>query len=178
MLVFLKFHFSFSYFLLSPFSSFSFRLFFSLFYHFLPFFHSFFFVSFLNSVLLASMPFFLIDIYWKCSPILSYMHAFLPICFIFVCPRAYLYRNKWFSSNFKIFIEIFLDAYSKWESPNDCKFGKLPEFCLGNFGSQIDFPDVSECITFLQPRALVMCVVIYFVFSTLGKYNSKAIQAK
>lgn len=46
------------------------------------------------------------------------------------------------------------------------------------FGSRIDFPDVSEFITFLQPSTLVICVVIYFVFNTLGKYNSKTIQTK
>lgn len=70
------------------------------------------------------------------------------------------------------------NAYSKRESPNDCKFGKLPKFGSGNSGSQIDFPDVSEFITFSQPSALVMCVILYFVFNTLAKYNSKTIQTK
>lgn len=63
-------------------------------------------------------------------------------------------------------MEMCPNAYSKRESPNDCKFGNLPKFCLGNSGSWIDFPDVSEFITFSQPSALVMCVVLC-LFSTL-----------
>lgn len=72
-------------------------------------------------------------------------------------------------------MEMCPNAYSKRESPNDCKFGKLPKFCLG---SQIDFPDVSEFITFSQPSALLMCVVLYFVCNTTAKYNSETIQTK
>lgn len=75
-------------------------------------------------------------------------------------------------------MEMCPNAYSKRESPNDYKFRKLPKFCLGNSGSQIDFPDVSEFSTFSQPSALVMCVVLYFVCNTPAKYNSKTIQTK
>lgn len=57
------------------------------------------------------------------------------------------------------------NAYSKRESPNDGKFGKLPEFCLGKAGSLIDFPNVSEFITFSQLSPLVCYYLFCFQHS-------------
>lgn len=51
------------------------------------------------------------------------------------------------------------NAYSKGESPNDYKIGKL--------GSLIDFPDVSEFIH-SHSQVHLGCVLLSILFSTLG----------
>ena len=147
---------------------------------FSPFLFSYIFSLSLFSSALSSFPFYftpflppLFQIGTKTATLFSHMYAFR-LFYISLVILVFV-SIKTNSSGVTLKPrEMYLNVYCKRESPNDCKFGKLPKFCQGNPESLIDFPDVSEFITFSQPSALVMCV-IYFIFNALAKNNSKMI---